>query len=1148
MVGSSTARERYRRSGAILLILGLVLGMVSILAGPASALNTGGQFELDGNPQDANGAPVPDDWQTLFPSGNPGQSLGRTFVQDLEAGDTSYFIGGNTKDDLPLSGWTWDTTSHAPDKDDITNAYAASYLVGTQTVLMFGADRFDTSGDAQLGFWFLQDSFTTTSVKSGGGFEFDGDHRVGDVLALVDFTNGGTSGTVSTFKWVGSGGNVPNNNTLQTLDTGGICDNNPATNVCAIANTTDGLASPWTYVDKDGKTAFQKNGFIEGAINLSALFPNNDECFSSFLAETRSSQEVSATLKDFALGSFHSCPAPTLATTSNPTGTNVAPGTTVTDTLTVTGVAPNGFPSGTAAFYLCQPNQTSATVGCPDGAGSLVSTATVGAGANAYTGTAQASSANTQAEGTYCWRATYTPDSNAHYTAPDGSHTNNTSECFTVVKPNVRILKTAANTPITAGDVASFTITTTNDGPGTATSVTVSDTLPAGITWAESPDKAQCGISSGVLTCNWGNLTSGTVTTVTVSGTTDAADCGTVPNTATVSATNERANSSSDNTSSASIVVQCPNVRVDKTAADDNINAGETASFTITTTNDGPGTATNVVTTDTLPGGITWAEDSSDCSISSGVLTCNWGNVTSGTVKTVHVSGATTASNCGTLNNTAWVSATNEGTNRADNSDSASIVVNCGAINIKKTANPAGPVTAGSPIGFTIEVWNSGAGDVTSATVTDTLPTNAGTSWTVGGAGSSACSVNGGVLTCNFGTIKSTDTTKTVTLSSPTTPATCGLVSNTARVTTGNDGNASSTATVTVECPDVHVSKVGNGPIVAGDQAVFTIGAGNAGPGTATNVVLNDNLPAGLTWSETLDSSNACTVSTGTSQTLSCNWQSVAAGTTNTVTITGTSSPGNCPSISNTATVSASNEPSGDQSDNSASATINVNCADVHVSKVGNGPLVAGNKATFTIGVGNAGPTTASAVTLTDNLPAGLTWAEDPNVSECTVSSGSAQVLSCSWSEVAASTTKTVSVSGTTVTGNCPSISNTATVTARNEKVADQADNSASASIQVTCPSPPPPPPPPPPTTTTTLPPPTTTTQPPQVLPEVITTTTTTTLPPTTTTTIKVLGVQLARTGSDTGLWMQLAGALLVLGGVLLLASDRRVWPMIHRR
>jgi LPXTG-motif cell wall-anchored protein len=55
-------------------------------------------------------------------------------------------------------------------------------------------------------------------------------------------------------------------------------------------------------------------------------------------------------------------------------------------------------------------------------------------------------------------------------------------------------------------------------------------------------------------------------------------------------------------------------------------------------------------------------------------------------------------------------------------------------------------------------------------------------------------------------------------------------------------------------------------------------------------------------------------------------------------------------------------------------------------------------------------------------------------------------------------------------------------------------------------------------------------------------------LPPTTTTTIKVLGVQLARTGSDTGIWMQLAGALLVLGGVLLLASDRRVWPLIQRR
>jgi LPXTG-motif cell wall-anchored protein len=179
-------------------------------------------------------------------------------------------------------------------------------------------------------------------------------------------------------------------------------------------------------------------------------------------------------------------------------------------------------------------------------------------------------------------------------------------------------------------------------------------------------------------------------------------------------------------------------------------------------------------------------------------------------------------------------------------------------------------------------------------------------------------------------------------------------------------------------------------------------------------------------------------------------------------------------------------------------------------------------------------------VTLTDHLPTGLTWAEDPNVAECTVTTATSQTLSCTWAEIAPSTTKTVSISGTTVTGNCPSISNTATVAARNETVANQADNSASATISVTCPqffeNP---------TTTTTQPPPTTTTQPPQVLPEVITTTTTA---PTTTTTLAVLGVQLARTGDDTGIWLRLAGLFLVAGGLLLLAGDKRVWPAIRRQ
>ena len=97
-----------------------------------------------------------------------------------------------------------------------------------------------------------------------------------------------------------------------------------------------------------------------------------------------------------------------------------------------------------------------------------------------------------------------------------------------------------------------------------------------------------------------------------------------------------------------------------KTANQSSVDAGDPIIFTITVRNIGAGQAKNVTLVDTLPSGITWAEDSSFCSISSGVLSCNFGGLASNATQVVHVSGTTTATNCGVVTNTATVAASNE--------------------------------------------------------------------------------------------------------------------------------------------------------------------------------------------------------------------------------------------------------------------------------------------------------------------------------------------------------------------------------------------------------------------------------------------------------------------------------------------------------
>src|SRR4029078_220053 len=167
---------------------------------------------------------------------------------------------------------------------------------------------------------------------------------------------------------------------------------------------------------------------------------------------------------------------------------------------------------------------------------------------------------------------------------------------ITVNCPDVQALKTADKPPVNAGDPIGFTVTIKNNGTGTAYGATGSDTLPAGITW--SIDGAANGwqVVGHAVAFGPADLAPGASAAVHIVGTTDAADCGVVPNTVTVDATNESnaADITDDNSATASVTVNCPDLRVVKTAVDDTISAGEVAAFSIVITNIGAGTAYDV--------------------------------------------------------------------------------------------------------------------------------------------------------------------------------------------------------------------------------------------------------------------------------------------------------------------------------------------------------------------------------------------------------------------------------------------------------------------------------------------------------------------------------------------------------------------------
>ena len=343
----------------------------------------------------------------------------------------------------------------------------------------------------------------------------------------------------------------------------------------------------------------------------------------------------------------------------------------------------------------------------------------------------------------------------------------------------------------------------------------MTDTLPTtpGTTWrigTTSPGWT-CSITSGVLTCGGPrtDLTAHASLRVHLTSPTTSASCGTVDNMAHVGTSND---GSAD--AAASILVQCAQIELTKTADATIVSAGDQIGYVITATNNGAGTAHNVTVTDTLPatpGGLSWSIATTPsgwtCAITGGVLTCGGAGTTlvASASLSVHLISPTTSASCGTVPNTAHVRTSDEKTADA----SASILVQCAKIELTKKADKP-LVTAGDPIGYTITVQNSGPGTAHGVTMADTLPvTPGGLSWSIGTTSAGwTCSIAGGVLTCGG---PSTDLAAAASVSvhvaSPTTAASCGAVQNTATAATSNDGTATATARIEVLCARIALTK-----------------------------------------------------------------------------------------------------------------------------------------------------------------------------------------------------------------------------------------------------------------------------------------------------------------------------------------------------
>ena len=149
------------------------------------------------------------------------------------------------------------------------------------------------------------------------------------------------------------------------------------------------------------------------------------------------------------------------------------------------------------------------------------------------------------------------------------------------------------------GDTVTFDITITNSGPSGATSVSLTDLLPAGLTPTAANGTTTQGSYdpvTGLFTV--GNLASGATATLTLEGTVDAGQGGNTITNVTTAATGDQPDQSTvgDDLDEAVIVNETANLVTVKTllGGDATPDEGDTVTFQIEVTNNGAGNATGV--------------------------------------------------------------------------------------------------------------------------------------------------------------------------------------------------------------------------------------------------------------------------------------------------------------------------------------------------------------------------------------------------------------------------------------------------------------------------------------------------------------------------------------------------------------------------
>ena len=707
---------------------------------------------------------------------------------------------------------------------------------------------------------------------------------------------------------------------------------------------------------------------------------------------------------DAATDTTDTTPIADLAVTKTNGATASVPGSPTTYTIVITNAGPSTatdavvvdmLPAELAgASWTCAATP-GATCAATTGTGSLDELVTVAPGASVtYSVTATVASAATGS-----FTNTVTVDAPIGTTDPDPS--DNTADDTDDLTPEVdlAITKTDGATSVTPGTPTTYSIVVTNTGPSDAVGAAVVDTLPAALTdatWscASSLGSSCPGSGSGDIDVLV-DLVAGGTATFTVDATVTAGATGILSNTATVAAPVgvTDTDSSNDSATDESTLSPTADLTIAKSDGATSSVPGTPISYTITATNAGPSDVAGAQIADRFPGELlngTWscvAASGATCAAPNGSGNVNVVvDVPVGGTITVAVDADIAPGATGLLVNSAAITTPTGITdaNPVDNSASdTNLLVPTADLSITKTdaltdALPEETIT------YTIVVANAGPSSVAGAPVADTIPPELeNVTWACSAVAGSGCGASSGTGDITTVVDLAVGGSATVVVTADVVSTVTGTVANSTTVSAPAgvtdpvpDNNADSDSTTISPLADVSITKTdGLTTIAAGVTTTYSIVATNPGPSSLDDVRVVDALPAsliGATWTCTTTGGAVCPANgVGDIDEL----VDMPAGSTASFTVTATVDAAASGTIANTASLEL---PTGavdpTPTNNTATDETTVQgVADLAITKTdGAASSVPGTSITYDLVVTNAGPSDATAATVTDTMPVNL--------------------------------------------------------------------------------------------------------------------------------------------------------------------------------